>query len=144
MIDDRFYSSEQILIHEFGHTGLHVHAQLHWTCAGCACVSKPWRHPGRTPMLCMCAVMDVGLPADQQEAICAAHRAAVKQQLYDPDCYMVSNSQVCLAMWMLCIVAEEWNGLHHLRVTLAKQPTAHRSTPTCWTALPALHEESRF
>ena len=48
---------------------------------------------GCTSVLCLCAVMDVGLPAEQREAICAAHRAATKQRLYDPDCYMASNPQ---------------------------------------------------
>lgn len=28
MVDDRSYPSEQILIHEFGHTGVHVHAAV--------------------------------------------------------------------------------------------------------------------
>ena len=28
MVDDRSYPSEQILIHEFGHTGLHPHAAV--------------------------------------------------------------------------------------------------------------------
>lgn len=48
---------------------------------------------GCTSVRSLRAVMDVGLPAEQREAICAAHRAATKQQLYDPDCYMASNSQ---------------------------------------------------
>lgn len=68
MVDDKFYPSEQILVHEFGHT-----------------------------------VMDVGLPASQREAILAAHRAAMKQQLYDADCYMARCVNCCMALaWVCC------------------------------------------
>ena len=60
---------------------------------------KQYTLPGSTlgigcnSVQCLRAVMDVGLPAEQREAICAAHRAATKQQLYDSDCYMASNPQ---------------------------------------------------
>ncbi len=63
-------------------------------------------HSGCIALLCLRAVMDVGMPADQRDAICAAYKAAIKQKLYDPGCYMASNeseyfaegTQVC---WVL-------------------------------------------
>lgn len=111
MLNDKWYSQENILIHEFSHAVMVrvplriTHRRRYLFIDYCVSshrllISQSTRF--YLHIWCSCypphhaifRLQDIGLAdTEHREAIIEAHRAALSAKLYDPECYMASSPQ---------------------------------------------------